>query len=184
MTPSGSDGQNLRTMRLAHLAGAAVAGAGLGAAAGVIGGMLPHGVRVAVLAVAIVWVFLGMTRAKSFPPPRRSQLTQVPRGLLGRFGAPLGQALWGAQLGSGFGTFVSTRSFWLVPGLLLNVGVLPAIAGGIVFAVAREGVAVWLSVSRFQDDVFSFLLARRAATAAHVTGSVLSAGLALWLVVT
>jgi len=110
----------------------------------------------------------------AFPAPSRRRLKQVPQSLPGRMGGLLGQWLWGAQLGTGLGTFVSVQSFWILIAIMLNAGPTLGAITGFVFAFSRQGVAVWLSTSGLRDNVFAFMVSgRRLARLSHAMGTAL-----------
>jgi hypothetical protein len=169
-------------MRIAHLVGGAASGALLGLVLSLAGRPVPETARHVALGLAAAWVLVGSLAGRSFQGPRRTTLTQVPRDLLGRFGPTWGQVLWGAQLGSGFGTFISVRSFWLVALLLANLPLAAAVAGGLAFGTVRQATAVRLSQRHSGGDVFSFLASgRRVATIAHAVGTLGGTLLAVWI---
>lgn len=171
----------------AAVAAAALAGFALGVAAAPLGAALPEGVRVgavpALLSAAVVLDGLALVRGRPRP---LAVGRQVPRAWGRIFPPALTAALYGARLGVGPLTILSTWQWWAVSvgGALL--GVWHAVAVGVAFAAVRLAVVVAVSlwagwrpdraVERFRA------LAARTSQAGRTLTAAAGAALALTLV--
>lgn len=164
-------GAQAAAIRSLHLASAGVGGALFGLAFSGAGAILPTWAAVVVAAVGIAWVLASERRGARFPVPHRRCATQVPRSLLGIAGPAAGQVAWGAQLGFGFGTYVSVSSVWALAALFVASDVPVALIAGAGFGLARQATAVRLAQSQREAAMFSFLGAdERRASLAHAAG--------------
>jgi hypothetical protein len=142
ITPLGERGRGQRwgVTVTAHVLGAVLAGAAMGAVLGGLGavafGSVPSAWRVLVLVVGVV-LAVGLDLAvgpRRLPGPRR----QVNEDWLHRYRGWVYGAAFGAQLGVGVATFVTTATVYaaLVAGLLTASPALGAVVGG-AFGLAR-----------------------------------------------
>jgi hypothetical protein len=65
--------------------------------------------------------------------------------------------VWGLQLGSGIGTYVPYRSFWLLTAALAASSPPAALFAGGAFGLTRQSFSVFLARQHDQRTVFSFL---------------------------
>lgn len=140
-----------------HVAGAAVAGALLGAVLGGAGALLGLStVRPWVIGgVALVALALAMKRGSL----KLGRQRQVPRRWGSTMSAPRVYVLWGALLGCGVATPILTSAFLLLVGAQLTAGPLLGFAAGAVFGAARQTMAMFPVLRRLGPEQTMDLLA-------------------------
>jgi hypothetical protein len=124
----------------AHLVGATLGGASVGAVLGAVGAAVAlERLSVPILVTVAVAIALATLR-----PHGRSYgiRCQVPRRWSTRETYAVAFA-WGALLGSGFATLVPYPAYFFLPALELLVGIQAAAVAGAAFGLGRELVVLW-----------------------------------------
>jgi MFS family permease len=189
ITPLGERGRGQRwgVTVTAHVLGAALAGAAIGAVLGGIGAMAPGAMaaawRVAALVVGLVGaVVVDLAAGPGRLPGARRQVNE---DWLHRYRGWVYGAAFGAQLGVGVATFVTTATVYamLLAALLTASPVLGAVVGG-AFGLAR-GASVLASARIHAPDQVIRLDARLRSwdRPSRWAAAALQAGLALTAVV-
>jgi len=167
----------------AHLAGAALGGACVGALLGAVGAALALGhLSVPILVAVAAAVALATLRPRGRSYGIRCQ---VPRRWTTRETYAVVSG-WGLLLGSGFATLVPYPAYFFLPALELLVGIQAAAVAGATFGLVRELVVLWPLLTRRDPEHAMNLLepmrrfGRRMNAILLVT--VVAGGIAYWVI--